>query len=127
MQQTKNNRTKLITLRLTLAEWEQLNSRFKTTTCRKFSDYLRKVLLTGRVTILTRNQSLDDFMTEMIQLRNELSAIGNNYNQAVHKLHILSTIPEFKDWALKHYLNHEIFLNKVDEIKNRINQFAEKW
>ncbi len=66
-------------------------------------------------------------MAEMIELRNELSAIGNNYNQAVHKLHILDTIPEFREWVLKHYLNHEIFLNKVEEIKNRINQFAEKW
>ncbi len=127
MQETKDNRTKVITLRLTAGEWEHLNSRFKATTCRKFSDYLRKVLLTGKVTVLTRNQSLDDFMAEMIELRNELSAIGNNYNQAVHKLHILDTIPEFREWVLKHYLNHEIFLNKVEEIKNRINQFAEKW
>lgn len=127
MQETKDNRTKVITLRLTAAEWEQLNSRFKATTCRKFSDYLRKVLLTGKVTVLTRNQSLDDFMAEMIELRNELSAIGNNYNQAVHKLHILDTIPEFREWVLKHYLKHEIFGNKVEEIKNRINQFAEKW
>ncbi len=127
MQETKNNRTKLITFRLTLAEYEQLKSRFKATTCRKFSDYLRKVLLTGKVTVLTRNRSLDDFMTEMIELRNQLSAIGNNLNQAVHKLHILNTIPEFRDWVLRHYLNHEIFINKVEEIKNRINQFSEKW
>ncbi len=111
MQETKNNRTKLITFRLTLAEYEQLKSRFKATTCRKFSDYLRKVLLTGKVTVLTRNRSLDDFMTEMIELRNQLSAIGNNLNQAVHKLHILNTIPEFRDWVLRHYLNHEIFIN----------------
>jgi len=124
---SKRHRIKLITLRLTLSEWEQLNNRFKATTCRKFSDYLRKVLLTGKVTILTGNQSLDDFMTEMISLRNELSALGNNYNQAVHKLHILNNIPEFRDWILKHYLSHEIFINKVEEIKKSINQFAEKW
>jgi len=78
MQETKDNRIKVITLRLTAAEYQLLNSRFKATTCRKFSDYLRKVLLTGKVTIHTRNQSLDDFMAEMIELRNELSAIGNN-------------------------------------------------
>ncbi len=95
MPETKDNRTKLITLRLTIVEYEQLNSRFKTTTCRKFSDYLRKVLLTGKVTVLTRNQSLDDFMTEMIELRNQLSAIGSNFNQAVRKLHTLQQITEF--------------------------------
>ena len=127
MEEANNNRIKLITLRLTLSEWEQLNSRFKATTCRKLSDYLRKVLLTGKVTVLTRNKSLDDFMTEMISLRNELSAFGNNYNQAVHKLHILNNIPEFREWILRHYLSHEMFVNMVEVIKNRINQFAEKW
>ncbi len=127
MQETKDNRTKLITLRLTLVEYEQLNSRFKTTTCRKFSDYLRKVLLTGKVTVLTRNQSLDDFMTEMIELRNQLSAIGNNFNQAVKKLHTLQQITEFKTWIITNELQRKILFNKIDEIKNRINQFAEKW
>ena len=127
MEEVKDNRTKLITLRLTPAEFGQLSSRFKATTCRKFSDYLRKVLLTGKVTVLTRNQSLDDFMTEMIGLRNELSALGSNYNQAVHKLHVLNQIPEFREWILKHFLNHEIFLSKVEEIKNRISKFSEKW
>src|SRR5690348_10966657 len=98
MEDAKVNRTKLITLRLTTAEYQLLHSRFKATTCRKLSDYLRKVLLTGKVTVLTRNQSLDDFMTEMIELRNQLSAIGNNFNQAVHKLHNLEKIPEFRQW-----------------------------
>jgi hypothetical protein len=127
MQETKDNRTKLVTLRLTLTEYQQLSSRFKTTTCRNFSDYLRKVLLTGKVTVLTRNQSLDDFMAEMIELRNQLSAIGNNFNQAVKKLHTLEQIPEFKTWIITSDLQKQILFNKVDEIKKRINQFAEKW
>ena len=127
MPDEKNNRTKIITLRLTRAEYNQLNNKFKTTTCRKLSEYMRKVLLTGKVTMLTRNQSLDDFMAEMIALRNELSALGNNYNQAVHKLHILNNLPELREWTLKHYVSHEIFINKVEEIKKRINQFASQW
>lgn len=127
MEEVKDNRTKLITLRLTPAEYDQLNSRFKATTCRKLSDYLRKVLLTGKVTVLTRNKSLDDFMTEMIELRNQLSAIGNNFNQAVHKLHNLDRIPEFRQWILMNEIDKKILMNKIDEIKNRINQFAEKW
>ena len=88
---------------------------------------MRKVLLTGKVTVLTRNQSLDDFMTEMIELRNQLSAIGNNLNQAVHKLHTLNKIYEFRNWIITNELDKTILMNKVDEIKNRINQFAEKW
>ena len=66
-------------------------------------------------------------MAEMIELRKELNAIGNNFNQAVHKLHILERIPEFKTWIMVNEIDKKILLNKVDEIKNRINQFAEKW
>jgi hypothetical protein len=127
MQEVKNNRTKLVTLRLTPAEYELLNSRFKATTCCKLSDYLRKVLLTGKVTVLTRNKSLDDFMAEMIELRNQLSAIGNNFNQAVRRLHLLCTISEFQSWLITNELQKEILLNMIEQIKNRINQFAEKW
>ena len=66
-------------------------------------------------------------MAEMIELRKELNAIGNNFNQAVHKLHILEKIPEFRTWILTNEIDKKILLNKIDEIKNRINQFAEKW
>ena len=79
------------------------------------------------VTMLMRNQSLDDFMAEMIELRKELHAIGNNFNQAVHRLHILEKIPEFSSWILMNENDKKKLLNKVEEIKNRINQFAEKW
>ncbi|WP_018612536.1 plasmid mobilization protein [Segetibacter koreensis] len=127
MEQAKDNRTRLVTLRLTLSEYNEINNRFKATTCRKLSDYMRKVLLAGKVTVLTRNKSLDDFMTEMINLRNELNAIGKNYNQAVHKLHLFDKIPELREWILLHYVDHKILLNTVEQIKNRINQFAEKW
>ena len=47
-----------------------------------------------------RNQSLDDFMAEMMQLRGELNSIGNNVNQAVKKLHTLQQIAEFRNWII---------------------------
>jgi len=43
-----------------------------------------------------RNQSFDDYMAKMIRLRNELNGIGNNFNQAVKKLHTLHQIVEFR-------------------------------
>jgi hypothetical protein len=39
---------------------------------------------------------LDDFMIEMIALRNELTAIGNNYNQTVKRLHTLDNVADIK-------------------------------
>lgn len=112
MEKAKNNRTRLVTVRLTKEEYQQLEAKFKVTTCRKMSDYIRKVLLTGKVTVLTRDQSLDDFMTKMILLRNELSAIGSNFNQAVHKLHLLDKIPEFRTWILLYEVDKQTLLIK---------------
>ena len=45
-----------------------------------------KLCLQKPVTVKYRNQSADDFLQAMLELKKELSAIGNNYNQAVHKI-----------------------------------------
>ncbi|KFC59170.1 hypothetical protein FEM08_20310 [Flavobacterium gilvum] len=74
-----------------------------------------------------RNQSVDEFMYEMIRLRSELNALGNNFNQAVKKLHTLQQIPEFKAWIIRHELEKKILFNKVEEIKNHIEKISEKW
>jgi uncharacterized protein YutE (UPF0331/DUF86 family) len=66
-------------------------------------------------------------MTEAIRLRNELNNVGNNFNQAVKKLHTLQQIPEFRNWIIAYELDKEILLNKVDQIKNNIQKIAEKW
>ena len=75
----------------------------------------------------TRDQSLDDFMTEAIRLRNELNSIGNNFNQAVKKLHTLQQISEFRAWLINYELEKKVLQNKMDEIKNHIQKIGEKW
>ena len=127
MNEKKTNRTRVVTLRLTTIEYETIRANFKTTTCRKLSDYMRYVLLEKKLTVFSRSKSMDDFMTELILLRNELNAIGNNYNQVVKKLHLLQTIPEFKTWLFINEAAKEGLVKKVDEIKLRINQFSDKW
>src|SRR5687768_12514400 len=120
MSEQNNNRTKWLHLRLKPDEYTKLQKQFKKTTCRKLSDYARKILLGKPVVATYRNQSLDDFMTEMMQLRCELNSIGNNVNQAVKKLHTLQQISEFRSWIITYELEKEILSNKVEEIKNRI-------
>jgi hypothetical protein len=82
----KNNRSRLLQVRLTAKELEKIHTNFSQSACRKLSDYIRKVLLDKPITVNQRNQSPDDFMAELIVLRNELNAIGNNFNQAVKRL-----------------------------------------
>jgi hypothetical protein len=127
MSEQNNNRTKWLHLRLKPDEYTKLQKQFKKTTCRKLSDYARKILLGKPVVATYRNQSLDDFMTEMIHLRSELNSIGNNFNQAVKKLHTLQQISEFRSWIITHELEKKILSNKVAEIKNHINKIADQW
>jgi hypothetical protein len=116
-----------ISFRVKPEEHNIIHGHFKETTCRKLSEYARKVLLSKPVVIKYRNQGADALLVEMIKLKNELSAIGNNFNQAVHRLHTLDRIPEIKTWLLLNESTKKSFMNKVEEIKIRMNQLYELW
>ncbi len=127
MKKEQTNRSRIIGLRLTPKEYEQVEKKWKASTCRKLSDYVRRSIFEKPIVTTYRNQSFDDFMAEAIKLRNELNGIGNNFNQAVKKLHTLHRIPEFRDWLISYELEKKVLLNKVDEIKNHIQKIGEKW
>lgn len=127
MEQEQTNRSRIIGLRLTPREYELVEKKWKASTCRKLSDYVRRSIFEKPIVTTYRNQSFDDFMAEAIKLRNELNGIGNNFNQAVKKLHTLHQIPEFRDWLISYELEKKVLLNKVDEIKNHIQKIGEKW
>lgn len=120
-------RKKMVVVRMNTAEFELLEKFRKKTTERNTSNYIRKVALNQPVTVKYRNATADDFLRDMVQLKKELNAIGNNFNQAVHKLHILDKIPEFRLWV-NHYQNlQESVALKVEEIKIKVNQLYEQW
>ncbi|WP_207515992.1 plasmid mobilization protein [Longitalea luteola] len=123
----KAKRNRLVQARLTPAEYDRIYKKFSKTTCRKLSDYMRKVLLDKAVTVNMRNQSLDDFMAEMVRLRSELNAIGNNYNQLVKRLHSMEQISELKVWLTLNESARKLLLSKVEEIKAKIAQINDKW
>ena len=100
MKENKVNRTRFVGLRFRGDEYEKLEERRKKTTCTDMSDYMRRILLNKPATGYVRNRSLDEFMEEMIHLRKELNHIGNNFNQAVKKLHICDSESEIKTWLL---------------------------
>jgi hypothetical protein len=127
MEEKNDNRTKWLHLRLKPGEHEQIHRQFRQTTCRELSDYARKVLLQKPVTVNQRNQSLDDFMNEMMALRKELNSLGNNFNQAVKKLHSLSQIPEFRSWLITWELERKMLQNKVEEIRKKLTKIEAIW
>ena len=127
MKETKQVRKKWLTVRLNEDEEKKLNKFFSRTTSGSLSEYARDVLLREPVNVIYRNQSADEFLAEMILLKKELNAIGNNFNQAVHKLHTLDHVPEIKAWAKLNEASKKSFMKKMEEIKEKVNQIYQQW
>ena len=87
---------------------------------------MRAVSMQKPVTVKHHNQSGDDFLRQMLELKKELNRIGNNFNQAVHKLHLLDKIPEFRIWLQQYDGVQKLLTHKIDKIELRMLQLYEK-
>jgi hypothetical protein len=122
-----DKRKQFFKLRMNSSELHELKKLKGQSTERSVSNYARKVLLQKPVTIRYRNSSADDFLKQMLELKKELNAIGNNFNQAVHKLHLLGTIPEFRAWIRDYESLHQAVNHKVNDINSKVLQLYEQW
>lgn len=120
-------RTLTVKIRVSQQEKESLKKFQQKTTEKSLSNYLRKQGLQKPITVLYRNESADDFLREMISLKKQLSGIGNNFNQAVHKLHTLDHIPEFRNWIIEQQALQQQVIAAIEQIRNRIHQLYEQW
>ncbi len=127
MKESIQIRSRWLTIRLNEQEERILQHYYSKTTCNALSEYARNVLLKEPVSIRFRNESAESFLEEMLLLKKELNAIGNNFNQAVHRLHTLDHDAEIKTWAMLNENTKNIFMNKVDEILLKMNQIYELW
>ena len=127
MKESKIRRNKWLNIRVNEKEYNKIYDEYKKTTCQSISEFTRNILLKKPVIIKYRNESADELLAQMITIKNELNAIGNNYNQAVHRLHILDRIPEIKTWLLVHETLYQSFIKKVEEIKIQMNQIYHSW
>lgn len=128
MKQTvKTNLTRKLTVRFSPDEYRKMEASFRRTTKRKISEYVRSILLDKPITVYTRSQSLDIFLAEMVELKRELCAIGNNLNQSVKRLHTIDGIRDVKWWIqIQEKTLHELS-DKMNEIHLKIAQIADQW
>jgi len=117
----------MLKVRMNENELQQVKKQQQKSTEKNISAYVREVAMQKPVLINYRNQSADDFLKDMLALKKDLNGIGNNFNQVVHKLHILDKIPEFRAWVSHYDSLHQSLVSKVDEIKLRMNQLYEEW
>ena len=126
MEAETSSRSMWIHVRLTPVEYKILYGKYKKTTCRSLSQFVRAVLLDKPLVATYRNASQDDLLQAMATLTQELSAIGNNVNQSVKKLHTLRE-GEAAGWAVRHASESEQLLLKINEAKALLNSMAERW
>lgn len=117
---------KWITIRVKPDEYIAIHKLFKETTNKKLSQYVRKVLLQKPVVIQYKDASSDEILSALNRLSRELSAVGNNFNQTVHKLHTLDHVQDIKLWAEMTESSRQNLLRKVDEIRQSLNEIRQQ-
>ena len=120
MEKTRNVRNRWVNVRMNQEEFEKLETNRKKTTERNNSDYIRKIAFDQPVKILTRDASQDALTNEIIRLRKELNAVGQNFNQAIRKLHTLKMIPEFRAWINEYEQTRKQVAATAEMITNTI-------
>jgi len=119
--------TRVLLTRFKQIEYEQLNKRFNNTRFRKLSEYVRSVLLDKPVTVNYRDKSMDDVLEEMVLLRQELNAIGNNLNQAMRSINSAHGNADTRLWmSLLSVINTKLE-PAISQIKEQMNQYADIW
>lgn len=127
MKEKNSNRKKWLTIRLNQKEYDQVCKHFTGSSEAALSSYARTILLQKPVATTIRNQSVDDMMTEIIALRNELKAIGKNFNQAVKKLHTLRQMKEMEHWLVVYEMDKRSLEKHYAEIELQIKKMTAKW
>ena len=123
----KSNLTKWVNVRFSPEEYSKLYSSFKQTSKRKMSEYVRFVLLQKPITVYTKNISQDKLLTELVHLKRELNAIGNNLNQSVKKLHSLQTNAQANRWLENFEKVASKYLELTHEINSKIAEISDQW
>ncbi|MBD1362943.1 plasmid mobilization relaxosome protein MobC [Mucilaginibacter sp. ZT4R22] len=127
MSEQEDNRSRWYNIRLKPDEYQLLNGKFKKTQFRKLSEYMRSLLLDKPVTVTYRDKAMDDMLEEMVLLRQELNAIGNNLNQAMRNINSAHGNADARLWMnLLSVINTKLEPS-IQQIKDRMNQYADIW
>ena len=127
MENQGENRSRILLTRLKPAEFTLLDSRFKKTRFRKLSEYIRSVLLEKPITVTYRDKSMDEVLEELILLRRELNAIGNNLNQTVRNINSAHGHADTRLWVTLLGVINSKLEPSILQIKDQMNKYADIW
>lgn len=122
----ENKRDKWLHVRLTLKEYERIQSEFAVTVHDNFSDYARKLLLKKPVIGRCRDTGMQEILEELAALRRDLHGLATNYNQLAKKLNSVDE-NEQKSYLVQGQKFHKGVLDSLDLVQRFINHTTEKW
>ncbi|MFD0749122.1 hypothetical protein ACFQZS_03150 [Mucilaginibacter calamicampi] len=127
MEKQEENRSRRVITRFKPQEYELLESRFKKTMFRKLSEYTRNVLLEKSVTVTYRDKAMDDILEELILLKRELNAVGNNLNQAIRSINAAHGQAGAELWRNLLSTISSRVEPAINQIRQQLNQYSEIW
>jgi hypothetical protein len=123
----EENRSHRLIVRFKPTEFELIEKRFKKTLFRKLSEYTRNVLLEKSITVTYRDKAMDDILEELILLRRELNAVGNNLNQAMRNINAAHGNADVKLWMNLLTTITSRVEPAINQIKEQMNKYADLW
>jgi hypothetical protein len=127
MENEEENRSHILLTRLKPTEFTLIDNRFKKTRFRKLSEYIRSLLLEKPSTVMYRDKSMDEILEELILLRRELNAIGNNLNQSVRNINSVHPKADTRLWLNLLSVIKDDLEPSIIKIKERMNKYADIW
>jgi hypothetical protein len=104
--------TARLNLRLTNAEMTTLTDRLKVTSnIKTLTDLAKHIIFNRKIVVYTRDKDLDITISEITKLRNEMSAIGKNFNQITKRINT--------------YEDQFLYKREFGEIEKHFEQFTD--
>jgi hypothetical protein len=127
---TKTNKPKKyrhVYLGIPTAEYVEIEKKYKKSTCRSLSEYIRNIIIHNPITIRYRDQSLEDLIEEIVLLNDHMKQVKETGYQVLKKMQGDQEISQCK-LLLREFQDTIVHLNKrIEEIKLQIEKIVEKW
>ncbi len=92
------------------------------------SELVRDIIKEKPITVRIYDSTFDDYMEQLILIKNELNAIGVNINQVTHFFHASAPQDNKRTYhALKISEQYKVVGMKVDHLNNIIERLSKKW
>jgi hypothetical protein len=125
--QSKQSLSKYICFRIDIDQYDLLRENCKLTTCRSLSQYIRKLILAGPVTVNYRNATLEEIIIELSALRGQLADASSAFESAVDQLARFQSAQHLGSWLLRFETEKRDLFGQIASINEYIKKTAKQW